>query len=168
MRWLRFLVGLLIAVTIHALLNSLFPNALAFFDPYLILVIYYAMGGHLFGAIWAGLIAGAVQDAYSGSIFGLHAFSLTLCGYLVAWISSRLVLRGPLAFAGALLGSVVLNELIIFILVNILRRQAIDLFEQALVVKTLLTCLLGILIYQLLSLFLREEPIEATRPPSGW
>lgn len=168
MRWLRFIVGLVIAVTIHALLNSLFPNALAFFDPYLILVIYYAMGGHLFGAIWAGLIAGAVQDAYSGSIFGLHAFSLTLVGYLVAYINSRLVLRGPLAFAGALLGSVVVNELVIFGLVNILRRQSIELFEQVLVVKTLLTCLLGILIYQMIGLFLREEPIEATRTPSGW
>lgn len=168
MRWLRFVIGLVLAVTIHALLNSLFPNALAFFDPYLILVIYYAMGGHLFGAIWAGLIAGAVQDAYSGSIFGLHAFSLTLVGYLVAVINSRLVLRGPLAFAGALLGSVIVNELIIFGLVNILRRQTIELFEQALLVKTILTCLLGILIYQLVGIFLREEPIEATRAPSGW
>jgi len=36
------------------------------------------------------------------------------------------------------------------------------------VVKTIFTCLFGMLVYQLLTLFLREEPIEATRRPAGW
>jgi hypothetical protein len=34
--------------------------------------------------------------------------------------------------------------------------------------KMILTSIFGMLVYQLLSLFLREEPIEATRRPSGW
>ena len=110
MRWLRYVVGLLIALTLHSLLDNFFPNALAFFSPYVILVVYYSMGGNLFGAIVAGVIAGLVQDAFSGAIFGLHAFSLTVCAYLVAYINSRLVLRGPIAFGGALIGSVILND----------------------------------------------------------
>ena len=73
MRWLRFLIGLLIALTLHSMLDSFFPSALAFFNPYVILVVYYSMGGNVFGAIVAGVIAGLVQDAYSGAIFGLHA-----------------------------------------------------------------------------------------------
>src|SRR5439155_6920538 len=83
-RWLRLAIGLLIALTLHSLLDSFFPNALAFFNPYLILVVYYAMGGNLVGAIFAGIAAGLVQDAYSGAIFGLHAFSLTVIAYIVA------------------------------------------------------------------------------------
>lgn len=168
MRWLRFLVGLLIALTLHSLLDSFFPNALAFFNPYVILVAYYSMGGNVLGAIIAGVIAGLVQDAFSGAIFGLHAFSLTVCAYIVAYINSRLDLRGTWAFGACLGGAVIVNELVIYILVNILLKQRIEMFEQGLIVKTIFTLLFGMLIYQLLLLFLREEPIEATRRQTAW
>ena len=168
MRWLRFVVGLLIALTLHSLLDSFFPNALAFFNPYVILVVYYSMGGNVLGAIIAGVVAGLVQDAFSGAIFGLHAFSLTVCAYIVAYINSRLVLRGTLAFGACLAGAVLVNELVIYILVNILVKQRIEMFEQAMIVKTIFTLLFGMLVYQLLTLFLREEPIEATKRPAGW
>jgi rod shape-determining protein MreD len=159
---------LLIALTLHSLLDSFFPNALAFFNPYLILVVYYSMGGNLLGAIVAGVIAGLVQDAFSISPFGMHAFSLTVCAYAVAYINSRLVLRGTLMFAACLGGAVIVNELVTYILVNILLKQKIELFEQGLFVKAVFTILFGVLVYQLLTLFLREEPIEATKRPAGW
>ncbi|HEV8659271.1 MAG TPA: rod shape-determining protein MreD [Thermoanaerobaculia bacterium] len=168
MRWLRFAIGLLIALTLHSLLDSFFPNALAFFNPYVILVAYYSMGGNVFGAIIAGVIAGLVQDAFSSSIFGLHAFSLTVCAYIIAYINSRLVLRGTFAFGACLGGAVVVNELVIYILVNILLKQRIEMFEQGLLVKTIFTLIFGMFVYQLLMLFLREEPIEATKRATGW
>jgi len=165
---LRFVVGLLIALTLHSLLDSFFPNALAFFNPYVILVVYYSMGGNILGAIIAGVIAGFVQDAFSGAIFGLHAFSLTVCAYAVAYVNSRLVLRGTLAFGACLAGAVVMNELVIYLLVIILLKQKVEMFEQGLIVKTIFTLLFGMLVYQLLLLFLREEPIAATQRPAGW
>lgn len=163
MRWLRYAIGLLIALTLHSLLDSFFPNALAFFNPYVILVVYYAMGGNVFGAIIAGVVAGLVQDAFSSSMFGLHAFSLTICAYIVAYINSRLSLRGTFAFGACLAGAVIVNELVIYILVNILLRQRIEMFEQGLLVKTIFTLMFGMFVYQFLALFLREEPVEATR-----
>lgn len=168
MRWLRFAVGLIIALTIHSLLDSFAPNALAFFNPYIILVVYYSMGGNLFGAIVAGVVAGLVQDAYSGAMFGLHAFSLTICAYAVAYINARLVLRGAVAFGACLVGAAVVNELVIYVLVNLLLKQKIELFEQGMLFKTIFTWLIGMLVYQVLTLFLREEPIEATKRPTGW
>jgi rod shape-determining protein MreD len=162
-RWLRFALGLLIALTLHSLLDRFYPNALAFFNPYIILVTYYAMGGNIVGAIFAGIAAGFVQDAFSNAMFGLHAFSLTVCAYIVAYINARLVLRGTLAFGACLGGAVIVNELVIYVLVNILVKQKIEMFEQALLVKTVFTLLFGMLVYQLLTLFLREEPIDATR-----
>lgn len=168
MRWLRFAIGLLLALTLHSLLDSFFPNALAFFNPYVILIAYYSMGGNVFGAIIAGVVAGLVQDAYSGAIFGLHAFSLTVCGYAIAYINSRLVLRGTLSFGACLVGAVVVNELVIYVLVNILLKQRIEMFEQGMLVKTLFTCVFGMLVYQLSTLFLREQPVEATRRTTGW
>ena len=168
MRWLRFVIGLLIALTLHSLLNKFYPNALAFFNPYVILVVYYSMGGNVFGAIIAGVIAGLVQDAFSVAIFGLHAFSLTVCAYIIAYINSRLVLRGTLPFGACLGGAVIVNELVIYILVNILVKRRIEMFEQGLIVKVIFTTLFGMLVYQVLALFLREEPIEATRRAPGW
>jgi rod shape-determining protein MreD len=168
LRWLRFAIGLIIALTLHSLLDSFFPNALAFFNPYIILVVYYSMGGNVFGAIVAGVVAGLVQDAYSNAMFGLHAFGLTVCGYTVAYINSRLVLRGTLAFGACLIGAVIVNELVIYVLVTILLKQRIEMFEQGMIFKTIFTCLFGMLVYQLLTVFLREEPIEATRRPAGW
>jgi hypothetical protein len=58
---------------------------------------------------------------------------------------------------------VVVNELVIYILVNILLRQRIEMFEQGLLVKTIFTLMFGMFVYQLLALFLREETVEATR-----
>jgi len=165
---LRFAIGLLIALTLHSLLDSFYPNALAFFDPYIILAIYYSMGGNVLGAIIAGVTAGLVQDAFSGAIFGLHAFSLTVCAYIVAYINSRLVLRGTLAFGACLAGAILVNELVIYILVNILLKQRIEMFEQGMLVKTIFTTLFGMLVYQLLTLFLREEPVDATKRSGGW
>jgi rod shape-determining protein MreD len=168
-RWLRYIIGLLIALTLHTLLDSFFPNALAFFNPYVILVVYYSMGGNVLGAIIAGVVAGFVQDAFSGAMFGLHAFSLTVCAYAIAYINSRLVLRGIWAFGACLAGAVIANELVIYILVNILLKQPIEMFEQGLLVKTIFTLLFGMLVYQILTLFFHEEPMEATkRPASGW
>jgi rod shape-determining protein MreD len=162
-RWLRFIIGLLIALTLHSMLDSFSPNALHFFNPYVILIVYYSMGGNVFGAIIAGVAAGLVQDAFTYVPFGMHAFSLTVCGYAVAYINSRLVLRGTLAFGACLVGAVIVNELVIYILVNILMKQKVEMFEQGMLVKTIFTCLFGMLVYQLLTLFLREEPIDAAR-----
>lgn len=158
MRLLQFFIGLIVALTIHSLLHNFFPNALAFVDVYVILVIYYAMGGNLVGTIIAGVAAGFVQDAFSGSMFGLHAFSLTLSGYIVATVASKVVLRGPLAFGGALAGAVLVNELVIYLLVNILQHQRIELAGQQLILKMLISSLLGALVYQLVALFVRRAP----------
>ena len=126
------------------------------------------MGGNIVGAIFAGVAAGFVQDAFSNAMFGLHAFALTFCAYIVSSVNARLSLRGTLAFGGCLAGAVIVNELVIYILVNILVKQKIEMFEQALLVKTIFTVLFGMLVYQLLTLFLREEPIEATRRQATW
>ncbi len=163
MRLLQFFIGLLLALTVHSLLQNFFPNALAFVDVYVILVIYYAMGGNLVGAIIAGVAAGFVQDAFSGSVFGLHAFSLTLCGYLVATVASRIVLRGSLAFGAALAGAVLVNELVIYLLVNILQPQRIELAGQQLILKVVISSLLGALIYQLAALFVRRVPARPAK-----
>ena len=163
MRWLRFVIGLLIALTLHSMLDSFSPNALAFFNPYVILIVYYSMGGNVFGAIIAGVVAGLVQGAFSAAPLGLHAFSLTICAYFVAYINSRLSLRGTFAFGACLAGAVIVNELVIYLLMNILIKVPIEMSEEGLVVKTIFTLIFGMFVYQLITMFFREESVEETR-----
>jgi len=66
-----------------------------------------------------------------------------------------------------LIGAVIVNELVIYILVNILLKQKVEMFEQGMIVKTIFTCLFGMIVYLLLTLFLREEPIDASKR-TGW
>ena len=50
-----------------------------------------------------------------------------------------------------------------------LMQLIISFMKRSLVVKTIFTCLFGMLVYQLLALFLREEPVESTRRvASSW
>ena len=51
---------------------------------------------------------------------------------------------------------------------RLLLRQGPAVSRQALLVKLIFTVLFGMLVYQLLTLFLREEPIEATRSKTAW
>lgn len=168
MRGLRFTAGLLIALTLHALINKLSPGFLEFFDPYVILVVYYAMGGRLTGAIIAGVAAGLVQDAFTISIPGLHAFTLTLSGYIIAFINLRLALNGILAFGGCLLGASLFNELLSHLLPTILLPESLPFHPQILIARAIVTTLSGMLLYQLLTIVLKAEPLEAARKPKIW
>jgi rod shape-determining protein MreD len=158
----------LIALTIYAVLNKLSPGFLEFFDPYVILVVYYAMGGRLTGAIVAGVVAGLVQDAFTISIPGLHAFTLTLSGYAVAYVNLRLSLNGILAFGSCLLGASLVNELLAHILPVILLPEPIPFHPQILMARAIVTTLSGMLLYQLLTIVLKAEPLDAERKPKTW
>ncbi len=168
MRGLRFTAGLLIALTLHTVLNKFSPGFLEFFDPYMILVIYYAMGGRLVGAILAGVGAGMIQDAFTISIPGLHSFTLTLSGYIVAVINLRLALNGILAFGGCLLGASLFNELLAHLLTTILLPQPIPFHPQLLIARAVVTTMSGMLLYQLFAIVLKREPLDVARKPKTW
>jgi rod shape-determining protein MreD len=167
-RGLRFTAGLLVALTLHSVLNKIAPGFLEFFDPYVILIVYYAMGGHLTGAIFAGLAAGLAQDAFTISIPGLHAFTLTLVGYLVAFVNHRLALNGILAFGGCLLGASLVNEAIAHLMPVVLLPQVIPFHPEIFIARAVVTTMSGMLVYQLLAIVLRGEPLDAARKPKTW
>lgn len=168
MRWLRFFIGLLVALTVHAVLNEIAPGFLQFFDPYVILIVFFAMGGHLTGAIVAGVFAGFTQDALGISIPGLHAFTLTLCGYAVAFVNLRLALHGILAFGGCLLGASLANELLLFALPAILLPESGPIHLEIVIARSIVTTLSGMLIFQMLTVVLKREPLESARKPRRW
>lgn len=160
MRWLRFLAGLFLTVVLHSFFDYFFPVALTRLDLYAILVVFFAMSGHLKGVIFAGVVAGMTQDVFSGAIFGLHAFALTFTGYLVALFNTRIVVRGALAFGACLASAVLVNESVILALIRLLHDQRVGFMESGVAYTTIFTSLLGMLIYQIVETTLAREEKE--------
>lgn len=108
----RFLLGLFVAAAFYALGLRIHPRLAEVFDPFLVLVVYHALrhgagegpqASALVAAVY-GSLAGFVQDALTGGLFGLHAFADTLVGWTVAKVQGRMVIQQPhqIALAGLL------------------------------------------------------------------
>lgn|GEM_PF-1561803 len=65
-------------------------------DLFLLLNIYYALNFSPIACIAVGVTSGIVQDAFTGGIIGMNAFSKTIVAYFIAIISSRLMIKHPL------------------------------------------------------------------------
>ena len=91
MIFVRFLVALAVAYLTQLVGLRVSPHFTLVVDPFIVVLVWFAMRtnpllGQLFGAG-----AGLVQDALAGGVFGLHAFANTLVGYGVALAAQRVV-----------------------------------------------------------------------------
>ncbi len=95
MKFLRFIVGLVLAVLLQALGLRLFDNFALGFDPFLILVVYHSLDGSPAWSSIGGSVAGLAQDALSGGLFGLHGFANTFVAFASCRFRQRLVIQQP-------------------------------------------------------------------------
>lgn len=166
---LRFAAGLIIAVAIHATLNKVAPGSLVYFNPYVILVTYQAMrSGSLSRVIALGALAGLVQDAFSISLAGANAFALTLCGYAVAYVNAKIVLRGNAAFGAYLASSTLGAELIVWSLTSILIAAPTPFAIDTWLARTVVTTLFGLLLLQALRLVLGADIVTTEQRRRSW
>ncbi len=80
----KFILALIFALFIHILFDRIFHFKYAFFDPFLIIVVYYGTISKPVSSMLIGLTAGLAQDTWNDMIFGVNAFRKTLIGYLIA------------------------------------------------------------------------------------
>ena len=91
------LAGLAAAVLGRVALAAALPWTRGVFDPFLLLVVYYAVAGTRVQAILMGAGAGLVQDVFSSMFLGYHAFVKTAVAYLVGiGISVFVLTKGEL------------------------------------------------------------------------
>jgi rod shape-determining protein MreD len=100
-------------------------------------------------AMVAGLCAGLLEDVLSvpGRLLGLHAFTKILAGYLLATIGARTVVEKPVAVGGLLAGAVLFESAARFLLLWVLRGDALAPGAVLLVARALATGLLGAALY---------------------
>jgi rod shape-determining protein MreD len=83
-RALRFLAVLVAALIVHLVLVALVPPAAQLVDPFLLAITYLAMTTRPGAAAAGGAAIGLVHDALSGALYGMHGFTATLVGWVMA------------------------------------------------------------------------------------
>ena len=121
MTFVRVAVALLVAYLVHLVglwITPFFPRLV---DPFLLVIVWFALRTNPVGAQLIGAGTGLLQDALSGGLFGLHAFADTLVAYGVSLAAQRVVVgqqavRVLIFAAAALLQQLVLIALLVAML----------------------------------------------------
>lgn len=98
MRWLALILATLVALGLRAL-TGMWPGIALVFDPLLVVSALAALPGRPWLALVAGLLTGAIEDAWSGGWYGQNAFTHVVTAYLLALIAQRMDLLGWLPAA---------------------------------------------------------------------
>jgi hypothetical protein len=87
---LRLLLALALALLLQSALGLLWPGALRFVDIMLVPVVWFGIAGTQRTAMFAGLAAGLLEDAwFQLAVFGLNGFKKTALGWVLGGLGSR-------------------------------------------------------------------------------
>ena len=112
---LRLLLSLVPALVVVLMIDGFVSLAgpVRFFDPFLILTVWYASRGGKLQGMCAGALIGLAQDGLMSAVFGVHFLSKVTVGYATTLLSERLIPNQPATHA-VLLGVATLLELAVF------------------------------------------------------
>ncbi len=96
MRILRFAIGLLLAAALQTLGLHLTSSFFLAIDLFLLLAVYNSLDNGPTASMLGGSVAGLVQDALTGGLYGLHGFADTLVAWAAARLRQRLVIQQPI------------------------------------------------------------------------
>jgi rod shape-determining protein MreD len=86
----RISIGLILAVIMYTLLESISFSTVLIFNIFNLVVIYFAMEkGETSGAI-LGMVCGMIQDSFSAGVFGVAGISKTITGFLAGFVAKRI------------------------------------------------------------------------------
>jgi len=145
-RFLRGLGAVGMAAAAHAL-TAYLPAISGFFDFFLVVAVYYAVTTDQVKGMLTGAACGLVQDALSGPIIGLNAFSKALLGYLIGGLSTKILLHQPVPRLLVLAAATLAQVFIFFALHLVLGLPAELPAGQDLLLRTLGNVVLGAILY---------------------
>jgi rod shape-determining protein MreD len=140
------LMGLIFfSLVVQTTVLAQLPHQLAKPDLLLILTVYLGLFSSPLGGATLALFSGYLMDVFSGSIFGIHAFSKTAIFFSTILIRDRFYIKSPL-FQGAIIFSLSLIEG--FIIISILGLVSpignfLPSFFTFIIPKSLITGLVG-------------------------
>ncbi len=94
MRVVALLGAIAVSVTAQTTGARLFDLAFTNFDIPLVVVVLAALSGGAIVGLWAGTLAGFLQDVMSGGLVGVSGLAKSLVGVAVGILAKRLVRTG--------------------------------------------------------------------------
>lgn len=144
MRTLGVVVSLLGALALQSALGRFVPSHGRVFDPFLIVVVFWALRrGEEHGMV-VGLLAGWIQDAlFGGPVAGFGALSKLLIGFITGVAGSRLFIAGPGGRTLLLLTAALGDSALLLWLESLFGVESAAFSTLALIARTTLTAAVG-------------------------
>ncbi|MEW5805950.1 MAG: hypothetical protein AB1756_01110 [Acidobacteriota bacterium] len=162
MKIVRVIIALICALLGDILANRLFPYGKDFFDPYMLVIVYFGTISKPVGSIFIGTAAGLVQDTWRELIFGLNGFKKTLAGYLISVFAAIFDVTGLMARVTILAIATLFDSLVeagLMLLVG--RSWDMMLFTSA-AVRAIGNCIVGLAIFFIIGKVWRRSYSEET------
>lgn len=99
LRFLAFLVPLVLAAVVVEALASQVTTTFRLFDPFLLVTVWFGAHGRRLEGMFAGALAGLVQDAALSQQLGTHYVAKVVVGYLTTLFAGRLIPGQPTTHA---------------------------------------------------------------------
>ncbi len=144
MRSLRTVIAITVILLVQTMVLGRFERVQAM-DLFLLFNIYYALNFPPLTCIAVGVASGFIQDAFTGGIIGMNAFSKTIVAYWIAVLSSRLMIKHPFILMLLVAVSTGVDLLTVHLLHRLLGLPHTVLSYQVFLTATVLNMLVGVL-----------------------
>lgn len=145
----RLLLELLLAWLASALLGRYLTGGVPLLDPFLLLTVYYGIHSRPPTGTVVGALAGLLQDALTGNLLCMNAFSKTLVGWVCHALGGRLLVTRTLPQVMILLSCTALDQIVRGALGYLLRGSFPMLPPGAFVLLLLSNTIVGTLLLRL-------------------
>lgn len=128
-----------------------------YLDPFLLVVVYCALGGGETRGMVAGLAAGWVQDVhFGGAVLGLSALSKLLVGFAVGAAGSHFLITSTSARTLVLLLATVADALLVLWFASVFTIEIAPMSPVTLASRASLTAVVGGILFALIDRRLQQ------------
>jgi rod shape-determining protein MreD len=143
-RFIRTLIAIAGVLLVQTMILGRFERVQTI-DLFLLFNIYYALNFPPYSCIFVSVASGLVQDAFTGGLIGMNAFSKLIVSYCIAILSSRLMIKHPFVLMLLTAASTGVDLITIRLLHRLFGLPEIILSYQIFLTATILNVLVGIL-----------------------
>jgi rod shape-determining protein MreD len=123
-------------------------------DLFLLMNIYFALNFNQMISMGIAIPSGLIQDAFlKGNVIGINAFSKTIIVFFISGLSSRVMLKHPVAIMFLVALSTVVDYYIILGLHMLFGLKPFNLSWQMLLIAAILNGVIGAIGFQMVDRF---------------
>jgi rod shape-determining protein MreD len=152
LNFLKVLIAFVVVLVLQTMVVSR-VRYLELLDLFLLMNIYFALNFNQMVSMGISIPSGLIQDAFLKGVIGINAFSKTIIVFFISSLSSRVMLKHPIAIMFLISISTVVDYYIILGLHVLFRLNPFRLTWQMLLIAAILNGVVGAIAYQMVDRF---------------